>query len=95
MSENRKIRFTTNKGEFIVEMFEDKAPKTTKNFIELDPYWTRHFVRTQLERLGVNIVLINGVIGHEKNRQEALGKFSSLSKALSYAEETVQVNLVN
>ena len=27
MSENRKIRFTTNKGEFIVEMFEDKAPK--------------------------------------------------------------------
>lgn len=25
MSENRKIRFTTNKGEFIVEMFEDKA----------------------------------------------------------------------
>ena len=53
----------------------------TKNFIELDPYWTRHFVRTQLERLGVNIVLINGVIGHEKNRQEALGKFSSLSKA--------------
>ena len=35
MSENRKIRFTTNKGEFIVEMFEDKAPKTTKNFIEL------------------------------------------------------------
>ena len=35
MSENRKIRFSTNKGEFIVEMFEDKAPKTTKNFIEL------------------------------------------------------------
>ena len=35
MSENRKIRFTTNKGEFIVEMFEDKAPKTTKYFIEL------------------------------------------------------------
>ena len=35
MSENRKIRFTTNKGEFIVEMFENKAPKTTKNFIEL------------------------------------------------------------
>lgn len=53
----------------------------TKDFIELDPYWTRHFVRTQLERLGVNITLINGVIGHEKNRQEALGKFSSLSKA--------------
>lgn len=35
MSENRKIKFTTNMGEFVVEMLEDKAPKTTKNFIEL------------------------------------------------------------
>ena len=35
MSENRKIRFKTNMGEFVAEMFEDKAPKTTKNFIEL------------------------------------------------------------
>ena len=35
MSENRKIKFTTNKGVFVAEMFEDKAPKTTKNFIDL------------------------------------------------------------
>ena len=35
MSENRKIKFTTNKGVFVAEMFEDKAPLTTKNFIEL------------------------------------------------------------
>lgn len=52
----------------------------TKELIDLNPYWTRHFVRTQLERKGADIALINGVIGHEKNRQEALGKFSSLSK---------------
>ena len=52
----------------------------TKEMIDISPYWTRHLVRTQLERQGVNITLINGVIGHEKNRQEALGKFSSLSK---------------
>lgn len=32
---NRKIRFTTNKGVFVAEMFEDKAPQTTANFIEL------------------------------------------------------------
>lgn len=32
---NRKIRFTTNKGIFVGEMFEDKAPTTTKNFIDL------------------------------------------------------------
>lgn len=35
MSENRKIKFTTNKGVFVAEMFEDKAPLTTNNFIEL------------------------------------------------------------
>ena len=35
MSENRKIKFTTNKGVFVAEMFEAKAPLTTKNFIEL------------------------------------------------------------
>lgn len=35
MSENRKIKFTTNKGTFVAEMFEDKAPNTTKNFIDL------------------------------------------------------------
>lgn len=35
MSENRKIKFMTNKGIFVAEMFEDKAPLTTKNFIEL------------------------------------------------------------
>ena len=35
MSENRQIRFKTNKGEFVAEMFEDKAPKTTENFISL------------------------------------------------------------
>ena len=32
---NRKIKFTTNLGTFIAEMFEDKAPLTTKNFIDL------------------------------------------------------------
>ena len=35
MAENRKIRIKTNKGEFVAEMFEDKAPKTTANFISL------------------------------------------------------------
>lgn len=32
---NRRIKFTTNKGIFVAEMFEDKAPDTTKNFIDL------------------------------------------------------------
>ena len=35
MSEHRKSKFATNKGSFVAEMFEDKAPLTTKNFIDL------------------------------------------------------------
>ena len=31
----RKIQFTTNRGVFVAQMFEEKAPQTTKNFIEL------------------------------------------------------------
>ena len=38
-------------------------------------------MRTQLERHGVQLSLINTVIGHEKARQEVLGRFSSSSKA--------------
>jgi cyclophilin family peptidyl-prolyl cis-trans isomerase len=32
---NRTARFTTNHGEFTIELFEDRAPRTTKNFIDL------------------------------------------------------------
>ncbi|MDD4722801.1 MAG: peptidylprolyl isomerase [Acidaminococcaceae bacterium] len=35
MSENRKVSIKTNVGTFVAEMFEDKAPKTTDNFITL------------------------------------------------------------
>ena len=32
---NRTAHFQTNNGEFRIELFEDRAPKTTANFIEL------------------------------------------------------------
>ena len=32
---NRKATIETNLGTFTVELYEDKAPKTTKNFIDL------------------------------------------------------------
>lgn len=32
---NRTATFKTSKGEFSIELFEDKAPKTTANFINL------------------------------------------------------------
>src|SRR5574344_2137529 len=35
MSANRKVSFKTNQGDFVAEMFEDKAPKTAANFISL------------------------------------------------------------
>ena len=32
---NKKAVFNTTKGEFVIELFEDKAPLTTQNFIKL------------------------------------------------------------
>lgn len=32
---NKKAIFDTNKGKFTVELYEDKVPKTTENFIQL------------------------------------------------------------
>jgi len=32
---NRTAHFKTNQGDFDVELFEDKAPVTTKNFVDL------------------------------------------------------------
>jgi cyclophilin family peptidyl-prolyl cis-trans isomerase len=32
---NRTAEFHTNQGDFTIELFEDRAPETTKNFIDL------------------------------------------------------------
>lgn len=40
-----------------------------------DSYWTRHFLRTQLEQLNVSMILINTVIGHEKTDKKHWGNF--------------------
>ena len=74
------LRLLSKKHDKLIPIKRGAVYEMTKEMIDISPYWTRHFVRTQLERQGVDIALINGVIGHEKNRQEALGKFSSLSK---------------
>lgn len=66
-------------------------------FIALDFYWTRHFARTQLEKEGVAIHLINAVIGHEKTQQEVMGKYSSVSTKqlhnVRHTFENIAVNL--
>lgn len=73
------------------------AYQMTKQIIDENPYWTRHFVRSQLEKMGVDLALINAVIGHERARQEVLGRFSSLSKAqvknVGHAFERIAVML--
>lgn len=35
MGKNRIAKFKTNRGDFSIELFEDKAPNTTANFIKL------------------------------------------------------------
>lgn len=35
MAKNSTVLFKTNKGDFTIELFEDKVPATTKNFIDL------------------------------------------------------------
>jgi peptidyl-prolyl cis-trans isomerase A (cyclophilin A) len=32
---NRTAKFSTNQGDFTIELFEDRAPATTRNFIDL------------------------------------------------------------
>lgn len=32
---NKKVKFTTTKGVFVAEIFEDKVPNTAANFLEL------------------------------------------------------------
>ena len=65
----------------LIQIKRSHISKLLANYMPFeDSYWTRHFLRTQLEKLNVSMILINTVIGHEKNRQEALGQFSSVNK---------------
>lgn len=59
-----------------------EASKIVQNLTPFhDPYGVRHFVRVNLERQGLSMTLINAVIGHEKNEEQALHSYSSVSKA--------------
>lgn len=75
------LRLLSETAHTLKDIKRGDAYHMTKHIIDANPYWTRHLVRTQLEKLGVSLSLINTVIGHEKARQEVLGRFSSSSKA--------------
>ena len=73
LSRNHDSLLAIKRGQ-VSKLSQDFAPFS-------DPYWTRHFVRVQLEKQQLNMSLINAIIGHERSRQQALGNFSSISKA--------------
>lgn len=75
------LRLLSESFDMLTIIKRGDAYHMTKDIIDANPYWTRHFVRSQLEKRGVDMVLINAVTGHEKARQEVLGRFSSLSKS--------------
>ncbi len=75
------LRLLSDSADSLKNIKRGDAYKMTHEIVDADPYWTRHFVRTQLEKYGVNLALINTIIGHEKSRQEALGQLSSSSKS--------------
>ncbi|MDY3305865.1 hypothetical protein [Psychrobacter sanguinis] len=75
------LRLLSDSADRLKDIKRGDAYQMTHEILDADPYWTRHFVRTQLEKYGVNLVLINTVIGHERGRQEALGQLSSSSKS--------------
>lgn len=75
------LRLLSDSADCLKDIKRGDAYQMTHEVLDANPYWTRHFVRTQLEKYGVNLVLINTVIGHERGRQEALGQLSSSSKS--------------
>lgn len=84
-SDNMLINLICEQGEKIATVKRGQIAEFIKPFFDIDPYFTRHFVRVQLEKRGVEMPIINGVIGHEKHRQEFFGRYSSGSKSAIYA----------
>lgn len=73
------LNFVNETYDNLVAIRRGDIYRLTQEFVNMNPYWCRHFVRTQLEKRKTPMHLINSVIGHEKNNQEALGEYSSAS----------------
>lgn len=84
-SESMLINLIFQEDEKIATVKRGHIEQFIKPFFEIDPYFTRHFVRVQLEKRGVEMPIINAVIGHEKHRQEFFGQYSSGCKSDVYA----------
>lgn len=84
-SDSMLINLIFEQGEKIATVKRGQIEQFIKPFFEIDPYFTRHFVRVQLEKRGAQMPIINAVMGHEKHRQEFFGQYSSGSKSDIYA----------
>ncbi|HEY8049198.1 MAG TPA: peptidylprolyl isomerase [Ramlibacter sp.] len=56
-AENPRVKFTTNMGDFVVEVYPDKAPKTVENFLEYVK--AKHYDGTIFHRV-INGFMIQG-----------------------------------
>lgn len=84
-SDSMLINLIFEEGEKISTVKRGQIAEFIKPFFEIDPYFTRHFVRVQLEKRNVEMPIINAIIGHEKHRQEFFGQYSSGCKSDIYA----------
>lgn len=80
-AEHYLINFIEENANKLQSIKRGYVAKMLEPIIKLSPYWTRHFVRTQLEKRQIPMTIINEIIGHERYLQEAIGEYSSISKA--------------
>ncbi len=80
-AEHHLLNLIAENADKVSSIQRGQVAQLLKNIIELSPYWTRHFVRTQLEKRQMPMTIINEIIGHERHLQQALGEYSSISKS--------------
>lgn len=79
--EHQLLNFIADNANQIMSIKRGQVATILQPILDLSVYWTRHFVRTQLEKRQVPMPIINQIIGHERHLQEGLGGYSTLSKA--------------
>ena len=62
-----KVKFQTNLGEFVVEVYPDKAPKTVENFLQYVK--DKHYDGTVFHRVIANFMIQGGGFTQELNQK--------------------------
>lgn len=80
-AEHHLLNLIANNAKKVSSIERGQVAQLLEPIIDLSPYWTRHFVRTQLEKRQMPMPIINEIIGHERHLQQALGEYSGISKS--------------